>query len=100
MISENQFINIANDFWGGILMKRKWLLYVAVFGIIVLGTGLYYSIIKAGIPYQDPTQEMLEQYIRDARIGELLTLSGMCIEVICALGFLAKVILKKRKRIL
>lgn len=82
-------------------MKRKPLKYVALLGSIVIVIGLYFLMIKAGIPYQDPTQEMIEQYNRDTRIGEVFTLIGICIEGICILGFLAGVIRKKsagRKR--
>ena len=31
-------------------------------GILILGAGLYYMVIKAGIPYQDPTPEIQLQY--------------------------------------
>lgn len=76
-------------------MKKKPLKYVALLGIVLIVIGLYYLMIKAGIPYQDPTQEMIEQYNRDTGIGEGFMLIGLCIEGICVLGFLAGFMRKK-----
>ena len=45
-------------------------------GIIILFIGLYYSIIKAGIPYQDPPLDLWIQYETNVRIGGLLTEIG------------------------
>lgn len=46
-------------------------------GIIILFIGLYYSIVKAGIPYQDPPLDLWIQYETNARIGSLLTGIGL-----------------------
>lgn len=81
-------------------MKKKQIVFIGIVvsGFIILVVGLYYSIIKAGIPYQDPTPEMLEQYNRDARMGEILTLAGIIVEGICAVGFGVWVLVKKLRR--
>ena len=50
-------------------------------GGIVLLIGLYYAIIKAGIPYQDPPLELQIRYEVNARIGDILTESGFIIAV-------------------
>ncbi len=47
-------------------------------GILVLATGLYYMVIKAGIPFQDPTPEMQLQYSINMGIGDALTKVGFC----------------------
>ncbi len=47
-------------------------------GILILGTGLYYLVIKAGIPFQDPTPEMQLQYSINMGIGDVLTKMGLC----------------------
>ena len=60
-------------------------------GVILFLMGLYYWIIKAGIPYQDPTLEMQIQYTIDLRIGGILLGNGFLITV-CA-GFI-RLILK------
>ena len=54
---------------------------VILAGVILLLIGLYYSIIKAGIPYQDPPLELQIQYEINTRIGEILTGSGFVITV-------------------
>ena len=50
-------------------------------GVILIFMGLYYWMIKAGIPYQDPTLEMQIQYTIDLRIGEILLGNGFLIAV-------------------
>lgn len=50
-------------------------------GVIILVIGLYYYMIKAGIPYQDPPLELQIQYAVNMRIGEILTGSGFVIAV-------------------
>ncbi len=47
-------------------------------GILVLSAGLYYLVIKAGIPYQDPTPELQLQYSINMGIGDVLTKIGLC----------------------
>lgn len=48
-------------------------------GAILILTGLYYCVIKAGIPYQDPTLEMQIQYAVDMGIGKVLVRNGFVI---------------------
>ncbi|MGN0131280.1 MAG: hypothetical protein ACI4AA_02435 [Lachnospiraceae bacterium] len=55
---------------------------IAVIGVIILSVGLYYYMIKAGIPYQDPTPEMLQRYNSWLKQGEVLSLTGMGIIVL------------------
>lgn len=57
-------------------MKRKIHAGVTAAGVILLLAGLWYAVVKAGIPYQDPTMEMLEQYNRDMQTGNLLIIIG------------------------
>ena len=64
-------------------------------GILVLVIGLYYMVIKAGIPYQDPTPEIQLQYSINMGIGDVLTKMGLCTIMtgaICriVIGFLSK----------
>ena len=51
-------------------------------GAVILLIGLYYLIIKAGIPYQDPTTEMQIQYAINMGIGNVLSLTGVCMTVL------------------
>lgn len=68
-------------------------------GVILIFMGLYYCVIKAGIPYQDPPLELQIQYSVNMRIGEILLGNGFVI-VICGgiVRLLFGVILKKHKR--
>lgn len=54
---------------------------VILAGIILFFMGLYYFIVKAGIPYQDPTLEMQIQYTIDLGIAEILLGNGFVITI-------------------
>ncbi|MCM1182684.1 MAG: hypothetical protein NC337_04830 [Roseburia sp.] len=54
---------------------------VIIAGVIILLTGAYYLVIKAGIPYQDPTPEMQITYAVNLRIGEIVWGLGLKITV-------------------
>lgn len=45
-------------------------------GMILLFIGIYYAMIKAGIPYQDPPPELQIQYAINAGIGSVLIRNG------------------------
>lgn len=50
-------------------------------GVIIFFIGLYYWMIKAGIPYQDPPLELQIQYAVNMRIGEILLGNGFVIAI-------------------
>lgn len=50
-------------------------------GIIILFIGIYYVMIKAGIPYQDPPLELQIQYEINAGIGSVLVRNGFNIAI-------------------
>ena len=54
---------------------------VILAGMILFFIGLYYWMIKAGIPYQDPPLELQIQYAINTRIGEILLANGFIITV-------------------
>ena len=72
---------------------------VIMAGIIVLFIGLYYSVIKAGIPYQDPPLEIQIKYAVNMGIGETLIERGFVIAV-CGgiIRLILALILKKQRR--
>ncbi len=55
---------------------------IFIIGAIFLAIGFYYIIVKAGLPYQDPTEEMLYMYHKNMYIGEHLVIIGFFIELI------------------
>lgn len=68
-------------------------------GIIILFTGIYYCVVKAGIPYQDPPLELQIQYAITMGISAILVKNGFLIFVCGILAhFLFNLVLKKRKR--
>lgn len=54
---------------------------VAIAGVIILFIGLYYGVIKAGIPYQDPPLELQIKYAVNREIGEILMSKGLLIAI-------------------
>lgn len=54
---------------------------VIIAGIVIWIIGVYYFMIKSGIPYQDPPLDLWIQYEVDARIGDILMGSGFKIAV-------------------
>lgn len=64
-------------------------------GIVAFIVGFYYSAIKAGIPYQDPTPEMAEKYTLYMNIGDNLMLLGFIAIVIGIIFFVVLKIMNK-----
>lgn len=56
---------------------------VILAGCIIFFIGLYYWVIKAGIPYQDPPLELQIQYAIHTGIGEILVKNGF-IMLLCS----------------
>lgn len=84
-------------------MKEKTMYYlrliansVILAGIILFLIGSYYSVIKAGIPYQDPPVELQIQYAIYMGIGDILLKNGF-LTAICGgmirllLGFIWRI---------
>ena len=68
-------------------------------GIIILLIGIYYCVIKAGIPYQDPPLELQIQYAINTEIGNTLIKEGFLISICGGIArWLLKLILKKRRK--
>ena len=66
-------------------------------GAIILLIGLYYMMIKAGIPYQDPTTEMQIKYEINMGIGNVLSLTGFCMTVIAVIIRVVLGVVSKKK---
>ena len=72
---------------------------IIISGIIVLLIGLYYFVIKAGIPYQDPPLDLQIQYEINARIGDILIEIGFKIAVYSSIiRFILSIIWKKYQK--
>ena len=66
-------------------------------GVIVLVIGLYYWMIKAGIPYQDPTEELRIQYVINMGIGDALIRNGFKILILGVVCRLVMLVLNRRE---
>lgn len=67
---------------------------VILAGIFILFIGVYYCVIKAGIPYQDPPLELQIQYAINMGIGKILVKDGFQI-FLC--GGIARLLFKMKK---
>ncbi len=68
-------------------------------GIIILFIGVYYCVIKAGIPYQDPPLELQIQYAINTGIGEILVKDGFRVFICGGIArLLFKLVLKKKRK--
>ena len=57
-------------------------------GLSILCGGFWYSVVFAGLPYQDPPPELAESYAAQNALGDMIMFTGGTITVICALGAL------------
>ena len=68
-------------------------------GILIFFIGVYYCVVKAGIPCQDPPLELRIQYAIHMGIGEILVKDGFLILLAGGAGrLLLKVVLRKRQK--
>ena len=55
-------------------------------GIIILLLSAYYLVIKAGIPYQDPTPELQLRYTVNSHVGDELLTAGLSALIVGIVG--------------
>ena len=65
-------------------------------GLALIVVGFIYEMVFAGVPYQDPTEEMVIRYNRNELIS--ITIMQMGLAALVA-GILVKVFSKKRKNV-
>ena len=70
---------------------------VIISGIIIFVIGLYYLIVKAGIPYQDPTEELRIKYAINMGISETLIINGFYVFVLGLIGKIVAFVLGLKK---
>ena len=85
----NSAFNIIKSILNGIIIS----------GMIILAIGLYYLIIKAGIPYQDPTEELGLQYAINMGIGETLIVNGLLVFILGLVGRIITFVFGRKKPI-
>ena len=70
---------------------------IAIAGCLVFAAGVYYMIIKAGIPYQDPTPEMSLNYAVNFRVGGVLLVLGAAAFAVGAAGRVIRRLIRRKK---
>lgn len=65
-------------------------------GIALVATGFLYDVFFAGIPHQDPTEELFLKYDRNETIAMYLMQFGL---VVLVIGALLRVLMRKKKRL-
>lgn len=76
-------------------LVKKVLSSIIISGSIILVVGMYYLMIKAGIPYQDATPELQLQYSVNMGIGNVLTKLGLCMIIV---GSVKRIIVGRVKK--
>ncbi len=79
--------------------NRSWMFYsVILAGVINFAIGLYYSMVRAGIPVQNPTEKMQLEYVINMGIGETLIRNGLMLVLFgVTLRLLYEVIVLRRR---
>ncbi len=75
-----------------IVKKIPWV--ITFLGIFLLVFGFYYEVFKVGVPYQDPTPELIQRYQYYSDIAQFLYRIGIGIIVLGLLSFLTLAIRK------
>ena len=70
------------------LLKTVSLAFILA-GVIILLIGVYYLVVKAGIPYQNPPPELQIKYAVNMGIGDELFKDGL---IVTALGLLGQIL--------
>lgn len=73
---------------------KKIFLALLFAGLILVFIGLYYMVIKAGIPFQDAPPELQMRYERDMQIGGALVKYGF---VVLVAGFAGRIVCRSRR---
>lgn len=80
---------------GGVIALLRRLSGAAFSGGLVMALiGAYYAVVRAGIPYQDPTVEMQISYAIDMGVGSTLLKLGA---VLTAVGAALKLLLRSKR---
>jgi len=80
-----------------IIRNKKIFMWGIIGGIIIIIMGLFYDLIFAGIPYQDPTPVMAQKYTYHRTIAETIELIGIVIILISLLGISLRKLIKLSK---
>ena len=66
-------------------------------GLLLLLAGFVYEVIFAGIPYQDPTPLMIQNYNFHEAVGQKIELAGIVVMLLAIIGIIINKFLKPDK---
>ncbi|WP_284650927.1 hypothetical protein [Flavobacterium terrisoli] len=69
--------------------------HLFLIGIVIIAIGFVYDLVFAGIPYQDPSPQLLEKYNQNAFVSDLIIKFGLFITLI---GIVFKIIPSKENK--
>ena len=69
--------------------------HLFLIGIAIIVIGFLYDLIFAGIPYQDPSSQMLEKYNQNLFISDVIIKFGLLVTIV---GIVFKIISFKEKK--
>ena len=70
-------------------MKSK-LKALSLLGVVIILIGAYFLFIKAGLPYQDATDELLQRWEAAYRTGTVLCIIGAAVLLLALVVYLLK----------
>jgi len=78
-------------------MKRIWPIGLIIVGVVIIFLGFVYDVLFAGIPYQDPTPELLATYNFHAQIASIIRWAGLAIMIMVGLAWMIRAIMNNRQ---
>ena len=80
------------------IIKNKKVLFLGIMsGLLLLLAGFVYEVIFAGIPYQDPTPLMIQNYNFHEAVGQKIELAGIVVMLLAIIGIIINKFLKPDK---
>ncbi|MGQ9895814.1 MAG: hypothetical protein ACUVSY_18705 [Roseiflexus sp.] len=76
-------------------MKSFWTLILIAVGFVLIIAGFVYRVMFAGIPYQDPSPELIARYNLHATIAQTITTSGVITVLVGIVGGIALWLLRR-----
>lgn len=70
--------------------------YLIQIGLALIGVGFLYEVFNGGVPFQDPTIEMIKQHGQHTFIAFTLMQAGLALLII---GIMIKVFIRKKNKL-
>lgn len=71
---------------------------IIISSIIFIIIGLYYLIIESGIPYQDPSMDLIISYRSNQTVGNICLYLGLGLLVFCIILKISMMLINKKNK--